>query len=55
MLPSNDELPSGNAPFTTDDLWKMKQKAVKPHDITVILFSHTIPFHERNQNQTKRP
>jgi len=38
MLPSNDELPSGDRPFTTEELWKMKQKAVKPRDIAVIDF-----------------
>ena len=38
MLPYSDEVPAGDVPFTTEELWLMKQTAVKPRDIAVIDF-----------------
>lgn len=38
MLPDSDQLPTGDTPFTTEDLWQMKQAAKKPRDIAVIDF-----------------
>ena len=38
MLPDSDYLPAGDMPFTTEDLWQMKQAAKRPRDIAVIDF-----------------
>ena len=37
-LPDSDYLPCGDVPFTTEELWKLKQAAKKPRDIALIDF-----------------
>ena len=38
ILPYSDGMPAGDVPFTTQELWLMKQTAIKPRDIAVIDF-----------------
>jgi len=38
MLPDSDEIAGGDVPFTTDELWAMKQAAKKPRDVAIIDF-----------------
>jgi integrase/recombinase XerD len=37
-LPDSDYLPFGDVPFSTEELWKIKQAAKKPRDIAVVDF-----------------
>jgi len=38
MLPSNDEIPGGKIPFTTDELFKLRQACRKPRDYALLDF-----------------
>jgi len=38
LLPSNDEIPGGEVPFTTDELYRMLQVCKKPRDAAVLHF-----------------
>ena len=38
LLPSNDEIPGGEVPFTTDELFRMLQACKRPRDAAVLHF-----------------
>jgi len=38
LLPSNDEIPGGEVPFTTDELYRMLQACKKPRDAAILHF-----------------
>ena len=38
MLPDSDEIPAGEFPFTTEEIWLMKKAAKKLRDMTIIDF-----------------
>lgn len=38
LLPSNDEIPGGEVPFTTDEIYRMLQACKKPRDAAILHF-----------------